>query len=125
MLYRIKLELARTPEHPEGDPEHGYDFIAPLDKTGMLDPSSWRDQRKQCTVRRFAPGEDDETGHLIHTQGRQWAFHYEEEDVEDEAEESGFKFSSHSFQEGDYVSITENDGETRTFKVYFSKPAKI
>ena len=28
---RIRLELAREPDHPEGSREIGYDFTAPLD----------------------------------------------------------------------------------------------
>ncbi|MCZ6604536.1 MAG: hypothetical protein O7A03_05265 [Alphaproteobacteria bacterium] len=124
MLYQIRLELARTTEHPEGSPEHGYEFVAPLNGDGLLDPDNWRDHRKKCVVRRYSPGEPDEHGHLVHTQGRQWAFHYDL-DNEPEPDESGFKFSSHKFTEGEYVSITEHDGERRPFRVARSRPAKI
>jgi hypothetical protein len=124
MLYQIKLEMARTPDHPVGDSGHGYEFVAPLDGDGHLDVDGWHDHRAKCIVRRFAPKEPDEHGHLIHTQGRQWAFHYDL-DVDPETDESGFKFSSHIFTEGEYVSITEHDGETRPFRVTSSRPAKI
>lgn len=124
MLYAIKLEMARTPDHPIGDSGHGYDFIAPLDEQGMLDSDAWREVRDKCTVHRHAPGEPEEIGHLVHTQGRQWAFHYDLDKM-DPDDESGFKFSSHAFKEGEYVSITEHDGETRPFRVASCRPARI
>jgi hypothetical protein len=33
-LKLIRLELARTPDFPEGSRRHGYEFVAPLDSTG-------------------------------------------------------------------------------------------
>ncbi len=116
MLKTIRLELARTPEQPDGDPNHGYEFRAPLDPEGHIDVDEWHKQRQYCTVRRFEPGEDDEHGHLIHTQGRRWVFHYDahQEPADDEP---GFRFDSHAFRDGEYVSITEHDGETRPFRV--------
>ena len=36
-LTRIRLELARTPEFPEGHPGCGYEFTAPLDRKGNLE----------------------------------------------------------------------------------------
>ena len=124
MLYEIKLELARTADHPVGDSGHGYQFVAPLDGDNRLDPENWRTNRTKCTVRRYAPHEDDEHGHLVHTQGRQWAFHYDLDEEPDD-DESGFKFSTHVFKEGEYVSITEHDGMTRPFRVSRCRPARI
>jgi hypothetical protein len=41
-LNRILLNLARSREFPGGSSRHGYDFIAPLDSQGHVDPlSSW------------------------------------------------------------------------------------
>ena len=116
MLKTIRLELARTPARPEGDRNHGYEFRAPLGVDGHIDVDEWRKQRQHCTVRRFEPDQDDEHGHLIHTQGRRWVFHYDA-DQEPEDDESGYRFDSHVFRDGEYVSITEHDGETRPFRV--------
>jgi len=33
-LKRIRLELARTADFPEGSPSHGYEFVAALDPRG-------------------------------------------------------------------------------------------
>jgi len=116
MLKRVRLELARTRQYPNGNSDHGYEFVAPLTGDGHIDAEEWRRARKKCTVRRFAPAEDDEHGHLIHTQGRRWAFHYDLESEPDD-DEPGYRFDEHNFREGEYVSITEHDGETRTFRV--------
>lgn len=122
MPSKIRLELARTKDHPEGDPAHGYDLVAPLDATGHLDVEAWRKQREACTVRRFAPGIADERGHLIHGRGARWAFSYRPGDDDDE---SVFRLADHRFRIGDYVSITEHDGVTRPFRVVSVRPAAI
>ncbi len=116
MLKTIRLELARTAEYPEGNPNHGYEFVAPLGDDGHIAAEQWRKHRADCTVRRFAPGEDVEHGHLVHTQGRRWAFHYDAE-TEPVDDEPGYRFDSHVFRPGEYVSVTEHDGETRPVRV--------
>ncbi len=115
MLSRIHLELARTHDYPEGARDIGYDFVAPLDGRGHIDPASWHKVRDRCRVRRFRPGEDDDIGHLIRKPGGSWAFHYDiHSDEEDD--ESGYRFGDHTFKPGDYVSILE-DEELQTYRV--------
>ena len=113
-LRRIRLELARTAEHPEGSARHGYAFVAPLTDDGHLDADGWRENRAECTVRRFWAGEDDEHGHLVHHRGHDWAFHYA---GTGDDEEPIFRFDRHRFVIGEYVSITEHDGVQRAFRV--------
>ncbi|HYD31416.1 MAG TPA: hypothetical protein VEB64_11250 [Azospirillaceae bacterium] len=113
-LKKIRLELARNREFPQGSAEHGYEFTAPLTTDGHFDTEEWRTSRQECRVRRFWSGQDDETGRLIH-KGERWAFHYDGMDTEED--EPIFRFDRHTFREGEYVSITEHDGEQRTFKV--------
>jgi hypothetical protein len=113
---RIRLELARTQDFPEGSRHHGYEFVAPLDENGYLDADEWRRNRKKCTVYRFWEGDDDEHGFLVHTRNRSWAFSYSPGEEDDEPI---FRFEAHPFREGEYVSITEHDGVTRPFKVVF------
>ena len=45
VLKRIRLNLARSKEHPSGSPRHGYEFVAPLDATGHIDLELWRKHR--------------------------------------------------------------------------------
>jgi hypothetical protein len=115
-LRTIRLELARDRDFPEGSAARGYEFVAPLGTDGHIDPEGWRARRKDCRVRRFWEGEDDELGHLVHLRGGAWAFHYDI-DGDPDVDEPGYKFDSHVFKEGEYVSIREQDGELRTFRV--------
>jgi hypothetical protein len=116
MLRRVRLELARDHDFPSGSNERGYDFIAPLDRHGHIDVEAWKALRERCRVRRFWAHEPEEVGHIVHTRGRVWAFHY---DIRGDKshDESGFHFESHSFLPGEYVSIKEQDGVMRTFRV--------
>lgn len=113
-LKRIRLELARTKEFPDGAANRGYEFVAPLTADGILDLEGWQAERERCVVRRFWASEGEEHGRLIH-RGSRWAFHYDGDDAGED--EPIFKFDRHSFREGEYVSITEHDGEQRTFRV--------
>ncbi|MCB1548492.1 MAG: hypothetical protein KDJ41_11765 [Hyphomicrobiaceae bacterium] len=115
-LQRIKLELARDHDHPNGSRHHGYDFIAPLDDQGHLVVDEWRTQRERCRVKRFWEGNKDEIGHLVRKPGGSWAFHYDVNGPVD-SDESGYRFGHHVFKPGEYVSIKEHDGEVRTFRV--------
>ncbi|CAE7726239.1 unnamed protein product [Symbiodinium necroappetens] len=121
-LMSIRLELARDHDYPNGSSTHGYEFVAPLDSEGHIDLEGWRKQRKHCHVWRFWEGEADEYGHLVHTRGRAWAFHYDVAGDPD-LDEPGYRFDSHRFVEGEYVSIREQDEELRTFRVVAVRPA--
>lgn len=112
----IRLELARDRDFPNGSSEHGYILKAPLTPEAHIDAEAWRHARENCTVTRFWQGEPDETGHLRHTRGGNWAFHYDVKGDPDD-DETGFKFESHVFKEGEYVSIREHNGDLRTFRV--------
>ncbi len=113
-LVRVRLELAREPDHPVGSPLNGYEFIAPVDKRSMLDVEEWRERRKDCTVRRVWEDEDDLHGHLTHN-GDHWKFHYDGTDPDED--EPIFKLSTHALLPQDYLSITEQDGEQHTFRI--------
>jgi hypothetical protein len=120
-LYKIRLELARDHDFPDGSSERGYEFTAPLGDDGHIDHEAWKTLRERCRVRRFWEGEDDEVGHLIRKPGGSWALHYDLlGDADDD--ESGYRFGDHVFEPGEYVSIKEHDDEMRTFKVVMVQP---
>ncbi len=121
-LKTIRLELARTPEYPEGSSAHGYEFTAPRDRGGQLDLASWKDVREACSVRRFWAGENDEHGVLLCTKRGRWVFSYAPGEDDDEPI---FHFASHGFREGEYVSITEHDGVMRPFRVVSVRNAPL
>jgi hypothetical protein len=115
-LKRIRLELARNPDFPEGSAGNGYDFVAPLLPNGHLDAGAWRSGglRKKCVVRRFWDGEEDQLGELVHVRGRVWAFSYAPGEADDEV---FAKLDRHVIEEGEYLTIREPDDRTYTFRV--------
>lgn len=113
-LMRIRLELARTPEFPEGSHDRGYEFVAPLTKDGHIDAEAWKRLRERCEVIRFWGEEPEERGKLRHA-GQGWRFDYKPGDDADD--EPFFKLDRHALNLGAYVSITEHDGEQRPFRV--------
>jgi hypothetical protein len=125
VLKRIRLNLARSKEFPLGSDRPGYEFIAPLDAHGHIDPDLWRKHRDHCGVRRFWAGEDDQHGRLVHkpggTEHARWIFDYDESGDEDD--EAGYRFADHVFRPGEYVSIRDEDGELHTFQVASVEPA--
>lgn len=125
-LKRIRLNLARSKEFPSGSARHGYEFVAPLDPKGHIDPALWHKYRDHCRVRRFWAGADDENGQLIHKPGGAehagWAFHYGPAANDDD--ETGFRFGTHVFAPGEYVSIRDHENEEmHTFRVAAVEPA--
>jgi hypothetical protein len=122
---RIRLNLARSKEFPGGSSRHGYEFVAPLDATGHIDPELWRRHREHCGVRRFWQGEADQVGRLVHKPGgkehSRWVFDYD--DAAEEDDEAGYRFAAHPFVPGEYVSIRDEDGDMHTFQVVSVEPA--
>lgn len=116
LLRRIRLELARDAECPNGSRDRGYDLIVPLDGNNRIDVEAWKKLRDRCRVRRFWAGESDEVGHVVHKPGGTWAFHY---DLHGDPthDDTGFHFETHSFAPGEYVSLKEQDGQLKTFRV--------
>ena len=108
MLHKIRMELARTKEHPEGARDVGYEFTAPLAPDGRIDSVEFHHVKDKCRVLRFRPDHDDDIGHLVRKPGGSWAFHYDiHNDAEDD--ESGYRFGDHTFRLAEYVSVREDD----------------
>ena len=117
----IRLELAREPGRPLGDPDLGYDIVAP--PAGGIEPTL-RVQRRDpshCRVRRFREGETEAVGTLAHVSGGRWVFDFGEEDRLDEA---GYRLEQESFQPGEYVSIRMTDGQLHPFRVVSVRDAE-
>ncbi len=112
-LKRIRLELARSHNHPQGSARHGYEFTAPLKADGHIDEKAFAAVKAACSVNRFWEGEGDEFGLLIATK-QGWAFSYARGDEDDE---TAFRFASHAFTPGEYLSVKGHDGRDHTFRV--------
>ena len=116
LLRRVRLELARDPNHPDGSHAIGYDFIAPVGDDGHIIESAYHDLKERCRVRRFSESEPDEVGHVVRKRGGAWAFHY---DIHGDPghDETGYRIDTHRFIPGEYVSLREQNGELKTFRV--------
>jgi hypothetical protein len=113
-LRTVRLELARTHDYPQGSSDHGYEFVAPLDTDGSLAADLWRDARDKCVVTRFWGDEPERQGKLRHS-GNGWRFDYDAKRSDDD--EPFFKLDRHKLLPGSYVTITEDDGVQRPFRV--------
>ena len=111
---RIRLELARSRDFPEGSHQHGYEFVMPLDTHGRLDRELYRKAPELCTVHRFWAGEEDLTGNLHHATGGRWMFSYHPGEMEDEPIPH---LGDHLFREGEYLGVREPDGSEHTFRI--------
>ena len=120
-LMTIRLELGRTADAPQGDTNHGYEFIAPLNRDGHLDIAEWVAEKDRCGVRSFRPGRSERRGMLRHV-GRGWRFDYLPGRTDDD--EPLFKLDRHVIAPGLYVTITEEDGIERPFRIVAVKPVR-
>jgi hypothetical protein len=112
MMRNVRLELARCTEFPEGSSTHGNELRLPLARNGKLDRDELHKQRGESGFRRFW-GEADEHGDIKHGH-RGWLLSFAPGTEEDEVIFNG---DEHCFIAGEYVSIKERDGMTRTFHV--------
>lgn len=112
MLRTVRLELARCHEFPEGSRAHGYELRLPLAADATLDRGSWQKHRSGNSFRRFWSDEEDR-GHLTHNRKGWWLVF---EDGGGDAEVI-LQADTHRFASGEYVSIKERDGVTRTFRI--------
>ena len=121
-LMTIHLELGRTREAPQGDPRRGYEFLAPLDRHGHVDAELWGNEKAKCTVRSFRPDRAERKG-LLRRVGRGWRFDYQPNCKE--KDEPFFKLDQHVIAPGFYITITEDDGEQRPFRIVAVTPAEV
>jgi hypothetical protein len=124
-LMRVRMQLGRTPDHPEGDHRHGYLFVAPLAADAYLDAEAWPEVRGLCWARRFDPdmGADETANGWLQHSGRGWRFEFSGEAGEPEDKEPLFKLDRHRVAVGDYISVTEPDGVQRPFRIVEVTPA--
>ncbi len=113
-FHHIRLELAREPGHPHGDPRDGWDIVAALEEDGRLDLEACRAEPRRCFVRRFVQDTTVATGRLRHSFGDRWILDLE---GRDEIDAAGFRFGEERFVLGEYVSIVSADGAAHTYGV--------
>jgi hypothetical protein len=120
-LMRIRLELGRTSEAPSGDSHHGYELIMPLNAQGHVEVADWEQQKAHCGVRSFRPGHPDRHG-MLKRSGRGWYFDYDPRQTKDD--EPFFRLERHVISPDLYVTITEEDGRQRPFRIVAVSPVE-
>lgn len=118
-LQRVRVELARSPEFPDGSHRHGYEFVLPLNEDSTVDRAALDAHPEICTVHRFWEGEGDDVGQLVRHPRGGWAFSYEEGEDDDEPIH---RLVDKSFREGEYLSIRQPGGNTHTFRIVLVRP---
>ena len=81
----------------------------------------WAVKKDRCGVRSFRPGLAERRGMLRHV-GRGWRFDYLPGRTDDD--EPFFKLDRHVIAPGLYVTITEEDGVERPFRIVAVRPAR-
>lgn len=114
----IRLELARTPEFPEGSASHAYVLRLPLRDEGLIDDAAVTFHPDLATVRRIWPDEPDQRGYIVRKPNG-WAFSYA---LGDDDDEGVYHLESHPLALGDYLTLTEPDGERLPFRVVSLHP---
>lgn len=109
----IRLELARTHDFPEGSTARQYLLTLPLDDDDRIDAAAIEAEPARATVRRIWDGEPDRHGYVIRTE-RGWALSYA---LGEEDDEPIFHLETHPIRIGEYLTLTENEGEVQPFRI--------
>ncbi len=118
--YTIRLDLARSPDFPDGSPAHSYLLRLPLDAGQRFDTEAFAAQPARATVLRAWAEEPDRTGYVVRNDIG-WAFSYEPGQGDDEGI---YHLETHRIVMGEYVTITDADEEAHAFRIVRCDPLK-
>lgn len=114
----VKLELARTDDFPSGSASRSYLIRIPLNDQGLIDEAARASDPGRATIRRFWPNERDQSGYILKSRNG-WVFSYA---VGEEDDENLFHLENHPIRQGEYVTVTESDGERLPYRVASISP---
>lgn len=110
---QIRLTLARTPEYPSGSSEHAYELVLPVRTDGIIDLAAFERMPGRATVQRLWPGQGTMHGAILRRSSG-FAFSYEPGDADDE---QVFHLEDHPLCLGEYVTLTEPDGDRLAYQI--------
>lgn len=113
----VRLELAGTPEFPNGSAARAYLLRLPLDGLGRIDDASLGRNPGYATVRRYWPNQPDKSGRLIRKPGG-WIFSFAPSAGETHLRQTD------AIRPGTCLMITEADGMTLPFRVHLAPDRK-
>jgi len=114
----VKLELARTDEYPSGSANHSYLIRVPLDENEIIDETARAIDPGRATIRRFWPNEPEQSGYVLKANNG-WAFSYA---VGEEDDENLFHLESHPIKQGEYLTVTEPNGDRLPYRIVAVSP---
>ena len=112
-ISHITLELAREPDHPLGDREHGYHLYLPLKADGSIDGTSRPTLDNAYRVRRFRPGEREIRGRIQRDPDGAWVLDYDDSRYA----QGRVRLNNDKLYAGELVSVREDDGPAHAFQV--------
>ena len=110
---RIRLDLARTTDFPQGSADIAYLLDLPLGEDSRLDEKQLRAEPERARVLRSLPDAPDLVGYLVRASDG-WAFSYAPGERDDE---SVFHLETHAIRPGEYLTLTESDGRRLPLRV--------
>ena len=115
-LKTIHMELARNPGDHSADAlrAHRYVLTAPLTSDGHLDHDVWKRNKEACVFTHYVDGEVERHGRLSHLGGG-WRLHPPGEAPSED--EKFYKLDQHQLLEGEYLTLSEPDGEALTYRI--------
>ncbi|MEM8986214.1 MAG: hypothetical protein AAGC95_05770 [Pseudomonadota bacterium] len=115
-LKYVHLTIARNPgeDIPEDEYDQRYLITAPLTPEGHIDETLWRDHKDKCEARHITAGRADRIGKLTR-RGGAWRLHYPGDAPSDD--EMLFHLDTHKFLPGEYVTVSEPDGDVFTYRI--------
>ena len=117
-MARVLLTLAAGPGFPEGSPEHRYEIDLVLDPAGRPDGAAWAADPAPWRARRITPGAPPVQGDVQYDADHGWTIRFYGAAPESpDAPESGLEFGPDSVRPGEYVTVTEPDGQAYAYRV--------
>ena len=109
----IRLELARSPDFPDGSASRAYMLCLPLYEDGTVDEAALNARPIRATIKRFWPNQPDMDGNLVRERDG-WRFSYA---PRFEADNKIVHLSCDRLCIGEIVSLTKADGNSLLFRV--------
>lgn len=117
----VKLELGRTDEFPSGSASRSYIIRIPLSEHGWIDEAAHQAYPVRATIRRFWPNQPDQSGYVVKAK-KGWVFSYA---VGEDDDESLFHMEDRSIKIGEYLTVTEPNGDRLPYRVVGVTPIQI
>lgn len=117
-MARVLLALAAGPGFPEGSPAHRYEVDLALDVAGRPDSVAWAEDPEPWRAQRIAPEAPPVQGDVQFDPDHGWTIRFYRAAPESpDAPEATLAFGPDPVRPGEYVTVTEPDGQEFAYRV--------